>query len=59
MTVEIVGTHPHLPTVTFRGEIEWGEEFSTFASCNAAPVTYQRKRLVRFERLDHAQSSNA
>ena len=57
--VEIVATHPQLPAINFRGEIEWGEEFTTFASCNAAPVTYQRKTLVEFERMDLARSSKA
>ena len=56
--VEIEATHPHLPGVTFRGEVEWGEEFTTFASCNAAPVVYQRKQLVRYERIVHSQPSN-
>lgn len=49
--VEIVGTHPTLTTLAFRAEIEWGEEFNTIASCNAAPVTYVRKRVAAFEQL--------
>ncbi len=57
--IEIVATHPHLPAITFRGEVEWGEEFTTFASCNAAPVTYQRKKLVRFERLDQETAARS
>ena len=49
--VEISATHPERPPLQFRGDIEWGEEFTTFASCNAAPVTYVRKRITNFEQL--------
>lgn len=49
--VEITGTHPEGQTLTFRGEVKWGEEFSTIASCNAEPVTYIRKRLTNFQQL--------
>jgi hypothetical protein len=51
--VEIIATHPDLPAITVRGEIEWGEEFSTIASCYAAPVTYTRKSLARFTSVIH------
>jgi hypothetical protein len=51
--VEIIATHPHLPEITVRGEIEWGEEFTTIASCNAAPVTYMRKSLTQFASAIH------
>lgn len=44
--VRITGTHPNLDSICFEGEIHWGEEFSTIASCNATPVTYIRKNLV-------------
>lgn len=46
VVVELTGTHPAHGTVTFLGEIEWGEQFGTIASCNADPVTYVRKKLV-------------
>lgn len=49
IVAEIVATHPTLPTVKVTGRVEYGEEYSTFASCNAAPVTYQRRSLVEFE----------
>lgn len=44
--VRLTGNHPNREPVTFEGEIDWGEEFSTIASCNATPVTYVRKALV-------------
>lgn len=44
--VRITGTHPTRESVCFEGEIHWGDEFSTIASCNAEPVTYIRKNLV-------------
>lgn len=44
--VRITGSHPTLEPVCFEGEIQWGDEFSTIASCNATPVTYIRKNLM-------------
>lgn len=49
--VRISGTHPTLEEIHFEGEIEWGETFSTIASCNATPVEYVRKRLLQVRRL--------
>lgn len=43
--VEIIGTHPTLDSITYTAEIDWGEQFTTIASCNAEPVTYVRKHL--------------
>lgn len=51
--VEIVATQAGSPLITVRGEIEWGDEFSTVASCNAAPVTYTRKSLAQFSAVSH------
>lgn len=49
--VRITGTHPDRPTVAFEGDIEWGEEFTTIASCNAKPVSYVRKYLANTKEL--------
>ncbi len=49
--VRITGTHPTRPEVCFEGDIHWGEEFSTIASCNAEPVTYVRKNLANAREL--------
>lgn len=49
--VRITGTHPSLEPVCFEGDIHWGDEFSTIASCNAQPVTYIRKNLANAQEL--------
>lgn len=49
--VRITGTHPTLEPICFEGEIHWGDEFSTIASCNAEPVTYVRKSLANAQEL--------
>ena len=49
--VRITGTHPTRETVCFEGEIHWGDEFSTIASCNAEPVTYIRKSIANAQKL--------
>lgn len=49
--VRITGTHPTLDPVCFEGDIHWGEEFSTIASCNAQPVNYVRKNLANAQEL--------
>ncbi len=53
LEAEIIATHPSLPARTVRGDITWGEEFTTIASCNAAPVTCQRKSLAQFTSAIH------
>lgn len=51
MRVRITGIHPERENVCFEGEIHWGDEFSTIASCNAEPVTYVRKNLANAQEL--------
>ena len=49
--VRITGTHPDGDSLCFEGDISWGEEFTTIASCNAEPVTYVRKHLENTREL--------
>lgn len=49
--IRITGTHPTLAEVCFEGDIHWGDEFTTIASCNAQPVTYVRKNLANAQEL--------
>lgn len=58
VTVELTGTHPEQKEITFRAEIEWGEEFSTIASCNAEPVQYVRKRLLNVQEITPALTAS-
>ena len=54
VAVELTGTHPEHGEITFRADIEWGQEFTTIASCNAEPVQYVRKRLLNVQEITPA-----